>query len=150
LEAFHLPYVTVQEVRARTSLGEVAALPDEKLLLYIDRATAWIHRVAQRKFYDETDPDLLTDLKTASVLLVEYLWVQDHPEEKDRVMSKIKQERIGSYSYTLKDDSSEEPELTGIKELDSILLSLMPKPLGAGLFFSVSGPSRVRKKCDLK
>jgi Protein of unknown function (DUF3199) len=145
-----LPYVTVQEIRGRTSLKEVAALPDEKLQLYIDRATAWVHRVAQRKFYDETDPDLLTDLKTASVLLVEYLWVQDHDAGKEQAMSQIKQERIGSYSYSLKDDTGEEPELTGIKELDSILLSLTPKSVAAGLFFSISGPSRVGKKCDLK
>ncbi|MBA4543990.1 DUF3199 family protein [Thermoactinomyces daqus] len=131
-------------------MEEVAVLPDEKLQLYLDRATAWIHRMAQRKFYNETDPDLLTDLKTASVLLVEYLWVQDHNEGKEQVMSGIKQESIGSYSYTLKDDTGEESGLTGMKELDSILQSLIPKPLATGMFFSVSGPSRVEKKCEWK
>ncbi|MBH8599075.1 MULTISPECIES: DUF3199 family protein [unclassified Thermoactinomyces] len=143
-----MAYLSVEEVRERTSLKEVAELPEEKLQLYLERATAWIHRVAQRKFYDETDLDRLIDLKTASVLLVEYLWVQDHDEGKERVMSQVKQERIGSYAYTLKDDTGKETGLTGIKELDSILLSLMPKTFATGMFFSVSGPSRVGKKCE--
>jgi len=91
-----MPYATVAEVKERASFSEIAALTDIKIQGYIDRATSWIHREAQRKFKDETDEDLLADLRTATVLLVEYLWYQDNPDIKESSLSPIETEKIGS------------------------------------------------------
>lgn len=143
-------YATVEEVRDLTSLDEVKELSDVKLQNYIDRAGAWIRRETKRTFEGETDIDVLLDLTTATYLLVEYLWYQDNPEVKDNVFSPVETERIGSYSYTMRDvktvDSIKEREYvgqsTGIKELDLILSALRASNTDTGLFFSVSQPSR--------
>ena len=144
-----MPYATVAEVKERVSFNEITVMSTPKLQGYIDRATSWIHREAQRKFKDETDEDLLADLRTATVLLVEYLWYQDNPDIKESSLSPIETEKIGSYSYTMRDvqtiDSIKEREYegtrTGIKELDLILQSLKQDiPTGIS-FFSISGSS---------
>lgn len=143
-----MPYATPKEVRARTSFPEVAALDDEKLMGYIERAESWIHRVTGRKFRDETDPDILSDLRTATVLLVEYIWYNDHPDVREGALSQLESEKIGSYSYKVggPGDTIQEMEFqashTGIQELDSILESLKVQPVQGITFFSVSGPSR--------
>jgi len=143
-------FATVEEVRELTSLDEVRELSDIKIQNYIDRAGAWIRRETKRTFEGETDIDILLDLQTATYLLVEYLWYQDNPEVKDNVFSPVETERIGSYSYTMRDvktvDSIKEREYvgqnTGIKELDLILTALRASSTDASFFFSVSKPSR--------
>ncbi|NMF00239.1 DUF3199 family protein [Aneurinibacillus aneurinilyticus] len=147
-----MPYATLQEVRDRASFQELQELEDGKLTGYIERAEGWIHRVTGRKFRDEKDPDILSDLRTATVLLVEYLWYNDHPDVREGQLSQIEQEKIGSYSYRVNGpgnaDTIQEMEFqathTGIKELDLILDSLKVKPVQGALFLSVSGPSRSR------
>ncbi|MED0739017.1 head-tail connector protein [Aneurinibacillus thermoaerophilus] len=145
--------MTPQEVMDRTSFPEVAALDDGKLTGYIERAESWIRRATGRKFREETDPDVLSDLRTATVLLVEYLWYHDHPDVREGVLSQVESEKIGSYSYKVSGagDTIQEMEFqathTGIQELDSILESLKVQPVQGALFFSISGPSRV-KKCN--
>jgi hypothetical protein len=145
-----MPYATPQEVRDRTSFPEVAALDDGKLTGYIERAESWIHRTTGRKFRDETDPDTLSELRTAVVLLVEYLWYHDHPDVREGALSRVESEKIGSYSYKVsgagntKDEMDFQATHTGIQELDLILDSLKVQPAKGALFFSISGPSRVR------
>lgn len=133
-------YATVQEVKDRTSFSEVSALSEGKITGYIERAESWIHRSAGRKFREETDEDVLSELRAATILLVEYLWYWDNPDIKEDAMSNVDSEKIGSYSYTAK--KAQPGESTGIAELDSILDSLRFVPTGVS-FFGVYGPSRV-------
>jgi len=135
-------YATIQEVKDGTSFNEVSSLSDTKIQSYIDRATSWIHRVAKKSFESETDPYLLTDLKTATILLVEYLWFWDQSEVKEGAFDQIESEKLGSYSYKVKETKAAPGEETGNKELDSILDSLKPRVIGVS-FFSVSGPTRM-------
>jgi hypothetical protein len=149
-----MAYATIDQVREMTSFSDVASLSDSKITNYLERATAWIHRIALRTFEGETDPVLLSDLKIASVLLVEYLWFHDHPDIKESELSPLESEKIGSYSYTMKDvttvDSYKERVFeatrTGYKELDLILQSLIPAE-PTSFFFRVSGPSDRRGRC---
>jgi len=145
-------YASPADVKERTSFMEVSFLPDEKIQLYIDRAASWIHREVKRTFENETNKLTLSDLLIATVLLVEYLWYQDHPETKEAQLSTASSEKIGNYSYTLRDalggNTADEMKFgasrTGIKELDLILDSLRSQNIITGFnFFSVSGPSRV-------
>jgi hypothetical protein len=131
-------YATVQEVIDRTSFPEVSGLPEEKIFGYIERAESWLHRSTRRKFREEKDTDVLADLRTATILLVEYLWYQDNPDIKENALSPVDSEKIGSYSYTAK--KIQPGEQTGIPELDSILDSLKVGAVTGTLFFSVSGP----------
>jgi len=138
-------YATIDEVRELTSIEEIKALSDTKLKNYIDRAGSWIRRVTHKTFEAETDLDILLDLSTATYLLVEYLWYQDNEEVKDSAFMPVKSETIGSYSYTTRDSSSTNAEgegMTGIKELDAILGSLMVASVNEPFFFSVTRPSR--------
>lgn len=140
-------YANLDEVRELTTVDEIKELSDIKLQNYIDRAGAWIRRVTKQTFEAETDPDILLDLTTATYLLVEFLWYQDHIDNKDNTLMAAKSETIGSYSYTMKDAASADLEegMTGIKELDMILGSLMVASVNNSFFFSVSSPS-VRKR----
>ncbi len=133
-------YATVQEVKDRTSFEEVSALSDGKITGYIERAEGWIHRATGRNFREETDLDILSELRAATILLAELLWLQDNPEIKENAVLGIESEKIGSYSYTAK--NLQPGEKTGISELDSILDSLKLQSVSGLSFFSVSGPSR--------
>lgn len=134
-----MPYASLQEVRDRTSFTEVSSLSDSKLTGFIERAESWIHRSTGRKFRDETDSDILSELRTSVVLLVEYLWYHDHSDVKEEALSPIESEKIGSYSYSGKKATPEDK--TGITELDSIIDSLKVEPITGLAFFSISGPT---------
>lgn len=138
-----MAYATLQEVRGLTTIEQVAALTDEKLQGYIDRASSWVRRDTGQDFEGETDPDILADLRTATVLLVEYLWYWDQPEAKTGAMTNMESERIGSYSYNTRQAGP--GETTGSKELDSILAALRVTEPAGPFIFSVSGPSRWKK-----
>ncbi|WP_312498282.1 DUF3199 family protein [Bacillus luti] len=147
-------YASPADVKERTSFVEVSSLSDEKIQLYIDRAASWIHREVKRMFENETNKQTLSDLLIATVLLVEYLWYQDNPEMKESQLSAASSEKIGNYSYTLRDalggNTADEMRFganrTGIKELDLILDSLRMQNIVTGFnFFSVSGPSRINR-----
>ncbi|MDA4083844.1 DUF3199 family protein [Bacillus cereus] len=137
-------YASPADVKEKTSFKEISSLSNEKIQLYIDRAAAWIHREVKRTFENEKKKQTLLDLLIATVLLVEYLWYQDHPEMKETQMSSLSNEEIGNYSYTLRD--ALDGNKTGIKELDLILDSLRVQNTVTGFnFFSVSGPSRAKR-----
>ncbi|MGA5698414.1 hypothetical protein ACPCHU_28185, partial [Bacillus bombysepticus] len=76
------------------------------------------------------------------------------PEMKEAQLSTASSEKIGNYSYTLRDalggNTADEMKFganrTGIKELDLILDSLRANNTITGFnFFGVSGPSRVKR-----
>lgn len=138
-----MAHATIEEIKAQTSFDEVSALPDSKLNWYVDRANSWIRRATGFDYSGETRESIKLDLKIATILLVELIWLKDNPEVKESELSNLSSERIGSYSYNLaaKPGSAEG---TGSEELDSILKSLRVG-LGAS-FFSVSGPSRVKAR----
>lgn len=131
-------FATVEEVRANTSFEEVRALTEAQLQSYIERANSYLRRKANKNYRDETDPDLLVDLRRVTILLVEYLWYNDLPEVKESNLAGLQTERIGTYSYNKGDKDG-----TGNQELDDLLAYLTVKP--GSHFFSVSGPSRYSK-----
>jgi len=131
-----MAFADLQDVRDQTTISAVSSLSDTKINFYIERANAYLRRVTKRDYRNETDVDLLSDLKRVTVLLVEYLWFIDQPEVKEGNLAGIDTERIGSYSY----NKSVNHSGTGNPELDGLLLSLVGT-IGLNLF-SVSGPSR--------
>jgi len=134
-------FATVQDIRGQTTIGEVSSLSDGQIGTYIERADAYIRRVTKKTYHDETDPHLQSDLRRATVLLVEWLWFNDQPAVKESNMGGIESERIASYSYSKGNQNG-----TGNAELDSILESLKAfAPRGVDVF-SVFGPSRVSAK----
>lgn len=131
-------FISTSEIRERTSFEGVSSLSDTKLEGYEERADNWIRRATRNGLIDETDNERIqSELKTATLLLIEYLWFWDDPETKLDAFSPEEQVRIGSYSYT----KAEPGDKTGIIELDSILDSLHWQPY-VGNIFRVSGPSR--------
>ncbi|MGE7191764.1 DUF3199 family protein [Lysinibacillus fusiformis] len=132
-----MAFATIQEVRNQTTLSEISDLSDEEIERYIAYANSFLRRYTGRNYRDETDPDLLTDLKRVTVLLVEYIWFNDTPEAKEANYSGIESERIGSYSYNLGSATT-----INNPELDQLLNSLRPS-IGLNLF-SVNGPSKRR------
>ncbi|WP_306010540.1 hypothetical protein [Bacillus sp. MMSF_3328] len=137
-----MAFATVTEVRDQTSFGEVTALSDAKIEKYIDLANAYLRRYTGKNYRDETDPDRLIDLNRVTVLLVEYIWMNDQIEVKEANFTGMTSERIGTYSYNL----GGKGEGTGNPELDQLLISLRGS-IGLNLF-SVNGPSRARKRND--
>jgi hypothetical protein len=134
-----MAYATVQDVRDQTTISEVSNLSDTKTSFYIERANAYLRRQTKKDYRNETDADLLSDLKRVTVLLVEYLWFLDQPEVKESNLAGIEVERIGSYSYNKGDK-----EGTGNPELDELLVGLVGS-VGLNFFFA-SGPSKVTAK----
>jgi hypothetical protein len=131
-------FIELSEIRELTSFEGVSALSDTKLLAYEERADNWIRRATNNVLIDNNDnPRIQSELRTATLLLIEYLWFWDDPETKIDAFSPEEQVKIGSYSYT----KAEPGERTGIAELDSILESLHWTP-NIGNIFNVSGPSR--------
>lgn len=134
-----MAFATIQDVREQTTINEVSNLSDTKIDFYIERANSYLRRTTKRNYRNETDPDLLSDLKRVTVLLVEYLWFLDQPEVKENNLAGIEVERIGSYSY-----NKGSMRGTGSPELDDLLKSLGGS-IGINLFFT-AGPSRVTAK----
>jgi Protein of unknown function (DUF3199) len=148
-------YITVDEVKGLSSLQEVKDFNDDRLQYIMDRADGWIMRATGREFPEaEVTDRIRNDLRTATLLLVELLVFNDNQENKEMNYSPVETERIGSYSYTLRDvetvDSIKEREWvgrnTGIRELDDILNSLRVEPIERVSFFSVYGPGRRPKQ----
>jgi hypothetical protein len=136
-----MAFATAQEVRDQSSFGEVAALTDPQIDLYIERANSYMRRFVGYDYRGATDPDTVADLRRATVLLVEYIWFIDNPTVKESNMAGLDSERIGTYSYNA---GAKRSEPTGNEELDQILNHLRVEP-GWNLF-SINGPSRVSAK----
>lgn len=133
-----MAFATVTEVKERTSFDEINELPTAKVEEFIGRADDWIRRFTGRSFAEETHSGKLADLKTATILLVEFLWFQDQPEMKEVAFDNVQTEKIGSYSYTKK--NAQPGETTGVAELDHILLSLRPSAAAKPLFLFATRP----------
>lgn len=139
-----MAFATIQQVKNETSFEEIRTLSESSIEMYIEYANAYLRRVTGVNYRDETDPDILTDLKRVTILLVEYLWLGDQPEVKESNFTGVSSERIGSYSYNV-----DAKDGTGHAELDQLLISLTPR-YSVGNFFSVHGPSRVKNQLDVK
>lgn len=131
-----MAFATVAEVKERVAFEEINEMADSKLAPLIERAEDWIRRFTGRNFAEEIQPNKLRDLRTATVLLVEYLWFQDQPDMKEEQFDNVQSEKIGSYSYT---KNTKPGESTGVAELDQILYSLRPSAALKPLFFSTFG-----------
>lgn len=131
-----MAFATVAEVKERVAFDEINQMTDAKIEGLIERAERWISRFTGRSFAEETEPDKLADLRTATVLLVEYLWFQDQPDMKEEAFDNVQSEKIGSYSYAKNVKSGES---TGVAELDQILFSLRPSASLKPLFFTTFG-----------
>lgn len=131
-----MEFATVTEVKERVAFDEINQMAENKIEDLIERAERWIRRFTGRSFADETEPDKIADLRTATVLLVEYLWFQDQPDMREEAFDNVQSEKIGSYSYT---KNAKSGESTGVVELDQILHSLRPSAALKPLFFSTFG-----------
>lgn len=135
-------FISGEEIRSLTSFEEVRDLSDEKLEYYIERADNWIFRATGRDFTLENNRFIQSDMKVATLLLVEYLHYWDNPEVKKSMMGPEEAVTLGSYQVNYKNlgewVEALPGEATGVKELDSILRSYQYKPL-TGAFFKVLG-----------
>lgn len=129
-------FITAAEVRSLTSFGGVRELTDSEIDGYLARADLWIRRSTNRDYSLTDDLFVQEDMRLASWLLVEYLWLWDNPELKEEAMSHDEVIRLGSFSVNKKDRS--EDNLTGVDELDQILIKYRYKPVVGG-FFKVLG-----------
>ncbi|MFP5116160.1 hypothetical protein ACSU64_28020 [Bacillaceae bacterium C204] len=128
-------FITPSEIRDRTSFEEVKGLTDAQLEDYIQRADSWILRATNRDYTTTNDIFIQDDLGVATWLLVEYLWLWDNPELKEEMMGHDEVIRLGS--FTVNKGAKPENGLTGVEELDSILMKYRFRPnFGLG-FFSV-------------
>mgnify|MGYP001064267747 CR=1 FL=1 len=140
-------FITSDEIKTLTTFEEVAALPADEIDRYIMRADSWIRRATGRTFPDDPDEITRDDIRIATILLVEYLWYWDRPDNREAVMGPYDGERLGSYSVGFKDlavgERANPGEETGIKELDNIL-NFYRRPPRLGNIFRVSGPGDLR------
>lgn len=139
-------FVEVEEIKSLTSFEEVGALSNEKLQQYIERADSWIYRATHKDYSESTNKYVQSDLKRATVLLVEYLFYWDDPEVKTTMMGPDDSVSLGSYKVNYKSLSEWKSTLpggeTGIKELDNILATYRYSP-GVGAYFKVLGNGKL-------
>lgn len=131
-------FAKVDDIRKQTAFDEVESLDDEQIESFIKRAERWIYRATEMDYSDEDNENILQDLETAMIHLVDLLWMQDQPDIKDATLSGMESEKIGSYSYN-KSKTAVPGQPTGIPELDGILESLKFNMNGVN-FFRVGGP----------
>jgi hypothetical protein len=92
----------IAKVQAFSNLPEVASIDPVKLQTYIDRAEF----IASRLFdYDNTLPAYALQMEYAIDMLVENMVIQGIPSFKRSGIAKMRSEQIGSYSYTMKDET---------------------------------------------
>lgn len=93
-------FITASEIRELSSFGEVKALSDLQINRYMERADSWIVRETKRRDLVTTEDVIIqNDLRTATLLLVEYIWYLDQQEVKESNMAGLDSEKIGTYSY---------------------------------------------------
>jgi hypothetical protein len=125
-------FITVGEVKDLTSFAEISGLSDSEVQGYIDRADAWIRRATHRDYKVTMIEEIQTELRIATLLMVEYIYYWDNPEMKAETISHDSAVRLGSFSFTK--EKANPGELTGNYELDSILESLKYSPTAGGFF----------------
>ena len=124
-------FLTTAEIRELTTFSEVESLADSDLQRYIERADAWIRRATNRDYSLTENRAIQQDMRVATLLLVEYIWLWDNPELKEEAMSHDEVIRLGS--YTVNKEKARSGELTGVDELDSILREYRYNP-GTAIF----------------
>lgn len=135
-------FIEVEEIRSLTSFEGVRDLSPEMMNHYISRADSWIIRATGRDYRSSTDKFVQTNLRYATLMLVEYLVYWDDPEIKETMMGPEDGVTLGSYKVNYKSLSEWKKALpgeeTGVKELDNILKSLKYTP-SMGMYFKVLG-----------
>lgn len=130
-------FITPAEIRELSSFSEVEALTDGQIQGYIERADSWIRRATNRDYSGVDDAVIRQDMRVATLLLVEYIWLWDNPEVKESMMGPDQGVKLGSYSVQYKNINTWKNALpgeeTGIKELDNILKNYQYVP-AASLF----------------
>lgn len=125
-------FISANEIKSLTSFPEVRDLSDEKIERYIERADSWIYRATSRDFSETTNLFVQSDMKQATLLLVEYLHYWDVPEVRESMMGPEDGVTLGSYRVNYKSLSEWREaipgEFTGVKELDNILRSYRFSP----------------------
>lgn len=130
-------FITTSEIRELSSFSEVKALTDVQLNYYINRADNWIMRETHRRdLPNTTDERIQSDLKTATLLLVEYIWYLDQEEVKESNMAGLDSEKIGTYSYNKGQSGGARVN----EELNQIFDSL--RVSGGVNLFTISKPSQ--------
>lgn len=134
-------FVTESEIRSLASFDEVRDLSSEMMQHYIDRADLWITRATNRDYSNTENKFIQSNLKHATIMLIEYLVYWDVPEVKETMLGPNASLTLGSYKVNYKGLGEWKQALpgeeTGIKELDSILENLKYKP--STMYFKVLG-----------
>lgn len=139
-------YITVQELKNQTTLDEIKELTDIVVEAYMDRADNWIRRETGQSWDNVEDEYIKKDLATATILLTEMIFWNDQELNKIEDLDNVESEKIGSYSYTVKDSSDEGNNAIRNKELKSILESLRYRSSKTGgSVFRVFGQSPWRR-----
>jgi len=120
---------------------DFTSLGDAECTRLKEVARRYIQRVCQRTYLDETDPNIIDDLKELVERIVERLFYQKPSRE---LLSKgFKSEKVGDYSYTKEDFKLTTNGKTGDPGIDELLEHYMEKPgLGLGAEIVGSGPTR--------
>lgn len=137
-------WATPADVRAYSSYPEVDGKTDPELEILLKKAEAFIRAYTCSDWADAT-ADELDQLKLIDCALVEMFVLGQGNTAV--IMGAFKSERIGEYSYTLKDASSTTiANPTGDPYIDAILFSMRRCGGGRpGIPFVAYGPSRKKR-----
>lgn len=129
------------DVKGRTSVEEIKAMTDTEVTELIRRAETFIRAITKRTFASETDPAIIADYETMTVMAAEYLYFHGLADVKEDAFLNVKSENIGSYSYTVEANAAISSGKTGSPEFDALISLYTVKRGGVGMLFSISGPS---------
>ncbi len=103
-----LGILTPDYIRANTDFPGLAVMSDTKLWNYIWRAESLIYSWAEQYggFCVEDNPHWSTMSRIAALMVVEQLYITTDASTRIRNVSGIKSERIGSYQYTMADETT--------------------------------------------
>ena len=103
-----LGILTPDYIRANTDFPGLAAMGDTKLWNYIWRAEALIMSWSEQYggFCYEDKPNWAVMSRIAGQMVVEQLYITTDASSRIRRVSGMKSEKIGSYQYTMADESS--------------------------------------------
>lgn len=122
------------------------ATEEARIIYWLDRAERYLLRQAGRVWYDAAAPtgDASEDWKLATAMVAERLFLQETPEIKAALTGPYQSEKLGDYSYTLRDGAAQSTgRLDPDWRVDEILRTyrlLNATPFAA---MTLAAPSRV-------
>lgn len=119
-----MAFATPQDVRDYTVIDELSDMDDTQLNRWISRSDMTLQIRTNKTFEDEENVSTLEKLKLATIMLVEYLYLNSDVDVLETRSTNIQSEGIGSYNYSKGSNDMLQDWMTGIPELDLILKNL--------------------------